>query len=543
MKRKKLMMFGLGVSILALGTVACGNKNNVNANREDIEVNVTGFPIVDEKLDMTMMGPATGLAEWKDMPTLQQYSEETNIYFKYITPPMSDFSTKLNLAFASGDLPDIIYGAGSGSLTRSMETDYGSQGLLVALEELIPEYAPNFNAILEENPEIRKSITSPDGHIYGLPTISSGDTAIWPRGPMWYNGEWLDNLGVTELPTTTDEFYDLLVRFRDEDPNKTGKKDTIPLTDVKMESTRPWLLSAFGITTQGVEVIDNEVVYTPITENYKAYLEYMHKLYEEKLLDPEVYSQADEQKKAKGNDDRLGIFPDYFSFFTTGRTEDEAINDPMFQPLTSEWSKTPVVPGSPKLQTGTFAVTRNNPSPEASLRWVDYFYSPEGFEFLNQGPEGVLWQYATDKDGKQVKVFADGIDSTKAEDERGSITPDYGVAVPAMSIQLPAVKGDVNDPDKSAFSEFIKEETDKKIEPYARVSFPIVYLTKEENDKISAISTDLRTYVEEMEAKFITGVETLDQANWDKYVKTIDSMGVQEYIEVYQQAYDRWENS
>ena len=41
--------------------------------------------------------------------------------------PSADFSTKLNLAFASGDLPDIVYGAGSNSLTSSMEIDYGSQ--------------------------------------------------------------------------------------------------------------------------------------------------------------------------------------------------------------------------------------------------------------------------------------------------------------------------------------------------------------------------------------------------------------------------------
>jgi putative aldouronate transport system substrate-binding protein len=48
----------------------------------------------------------------------------------------------------------------------------------------------------------------------------------------------------------------------------------------------------------------------------------------------------------------------------------------------------------------------------------------------------------------------------------------------------------------------------------------------------------MKTYVEQMEAKFITGVEPL--SNWDKYVKTLEGMGVEEYVKVYQDAYDRW---
>ncbi len=63
-------------------------------------------------------------------------SGKTGIKLTYTTPPSADFSTKLNLAFASGDLPDIVYGAGSQALTASMEIDYGS-GILLPLEEYI----------------------------------------------------------------------------------------------------------------------------------------------------------------------------------------------------------------------------------------------------------------------------------------------------------------------------------------------------------------------------------------------------------------------
>jgi putative aldouronate transport system substrate-binding protein len=538
---KSKVLFGLlacGVLLAACG----GNKDNANDKGSDVELGTVGeFPVTKEKIKMTMMGPGTGQAEWKDMPVFQKMAEMSNIEFEFTTPPTADFSTKLNLAFAGDDLPDVLFGTSSESLTPAMEMDYGSQGILVPLEDLIDENMPNLKKIMDEDPSIRKSITTPDGHIYSLPMIHRGETAIWPRGPMWYRGDWLKALNVTELPKTTDEFYDLLVRFRDEDPNGNGKKDEIPLTDVKMDSTRPWLMGAFGLTERGIEEINGEVVYTPITENYKEYVTFMNKLYSEKLLDQEVYGQADEQKKAKGQNNQIGLFPDWFSIFTTGKNEKDATDDLMFQPLTSDVSPEAVVPGSTRMARETFAITKNCPSPEAALRWVDYFYGEEGSYFLSKGPEGALWEFAENDKGEEVRVYAEGIDTSNTEEERSKITPNYGITVPTMGYPETEDMMILTDPNQKpdrTFIEFIDSETQAKITPFAKVPYPLLYLTTEETEQVRDSETDLKTYVEQMEAKFITGVEPL--SNWDKYVKTIESMGVEEYVSVYQTAYDRW---
>ena len=542
MKKTKVL-----VGLLACGVLlaACGNDASKDNEKAAVELGTAGeFPVVKEKLSMTMMGPGTGSAEWADMGVFKAMAEKSNIDFTFTTPPMADFGTKLNLAFASGDLPDVLFGTDTNTLTPAMEMDYGKQGILVPIEDLIADNMPNFSKVLEDNPDIRKSITTPDGHIYSLPMIHRGNTAIWPRGPIWYNGEWLEALDVKELPKTTDEFYDLLVRFRDEDPNGNGKKDEIPLTDVKMDSTRPWLMSAFGITDRTIEEIDGEVVFTPVTENYKEYVTFMNKLYSEKLLDQEVYSQADEQKKAKGQSNQIGLFPDWFSFFTTGRQENEAIMDPMFYPLTSDINPDRVTPGSPRMGRSTFAITSNNPSPEAALRWVDYFYSEEGADFLNKGPEGDFWVYAENDKGEKVRVFAEGVDPAESEEARSKVTPDYGIMVP--KVEFPAdpnnpassILPDANAVNDTTFQDFLTVETEEKITPFAKVTFPLLYLTTEESDKVRDAATDLKTYVEQMEAKFITGLEPL--SNWDKYVKTIESMGLEEYVATHQQAYDRW---
>ncbi len=528
---KKLLILLLS-AILVL--TACSSNDKASKEKEpakDVAVNKEGFPIVDEEITLSMMAPGTGLAEWKDMPTLKEYSEKTNINFEYITPPMSDFQTKLNLAFASGDIADIIYAAGSTNLTAGMEVDYGKQGVLIPLEDLIDEHAPNIKKLFEENPEIKKSVTTVDGHIYSLPAINMHPTSGWYRGPMWFNGQWLDALGVKELPKTTDELYDLLVRFKTEDPNGNGEADEIPLIDVKMESTRPWLLGAFGLKEWGIDEVDGTVRYTPITENYKEYLTYMNKLYKEGLLDSETFSQSDEQKKAKGQANRLGLFPDYFSFFTTGQSQEDSINNPMFGPLTSSVSDEPLFPRSPGISRGAFSITSNNDHPEATIRWVDYFYSKEGREYLNDGPEGYLWEKGGNGERKYLEV-PEGFKSS--EDYRGTLTPAYGITAPTVTARIEGVA-------LSEFDKFIEAETKAKIDPYAEVPIPLMYLTNEEQATVNTIEVDLQSYVEQMEAKFITGVEPL--SNWDKYVKTIEDMNIKEYVQVYQDAYDRWKDS
>lgn len=523
----------LAILVLAACSSDKGDESKDKSKAANVEVNKEGFPIVDEEIELTLMAPGTGMEEWKDMETMKAYEDMTNIHFKYVTPPLSDFQTKLNLAFASEDIGDIIYGAGTDNLTPAMEVDYGEQGVLLPLEDLIEEHAPNLKKLLEERPDIKKSITTIDGHIYSLPMVSEETTASWYTGPLWYNGQWLDALDVKELPKTTDEFYELLTRFKEEDPNGNGKADEIPLLDVKMNSARPWLLGAFGIKEWGIEENDGKVRYSPMESEYKEYLAYMNKLFEEKLLDPETFSQSDEQKKAKGQDNKVGVFPDWFSFFTTGEKEEEADNNPMFHPLTSHVSDEAVIPRNTGFTRGAFSISKNNPNPEASIRWIDYFYSQEGWEFINMGPEGFLWTWA-DEEGGTRELLDVPEEFESSEDYRGSLTPDYGITTPSL-------RGSIEGKEQTDFEKFIESETNDKIEPFAEVPFPLVYLTSKEQKEVNTIEIDLKSYVEQMEAKFITGVEPL--SNWDNYVETIEKMNIDKYIEIYQKAYDRWADS
>src|SRR5699024_10232295 len=146
MKRNFVMLFSI-VFIFSFIT-ACSSNDEKSAKKEsDVEVNKEGFPIVDEKLTMTMIAPGTAQSPaWEEMDVIQEYAEKTNIDFKFNTPQADDFGTNLNLAFSSGDIEDIIYGADTDDLTPAMESRlWLIRYMLTALELVISLYHDNYN--------------------------------------------------------------------------------------------------------------------------------------------------------------------------------------------------------------------------------------------------------------------------------------------------------------------------------------------------------------------------------------------------------------
>ena len=79
MKKTKVLM---GLFACGMLLAACGNGGSGKNAGADVELGKAGeFPVVKEKLSMTMMGPGTGAAEWKDMAVFKTMAEKSNIDF------------------------------------------------------------------------------------------------------------------------------------------------------------------------------------------------------------------------------------------------------------------------------------------------------------------------------------------------------------------------------------------------------------------------------------------------------------------------------
>ena len=126
---------------------------------------------------------------------------------------------------STGTLPDAVIGE------AYLDSNYE---LFAPLDVLIDQYAPHVAARIAEREDYQRALKSPDGKIHALP---NGDESTQIRIPThtWINKAWLDKLGL-DMPTNTEELKEVLIAFRDEDPNGNGIADEIPFA---FETTAP----------------------------------------------------------------------------------------------------------------------------------------------------------------------------------------------------------------------------------------------------------------------------------------------------------------
>lgn len=498
-------------------------EKDATAGESSENFNKEGYPIVDETISLQLMGKSSPIQPaWDEMPFFQVMNEKTNIDFEFKTASSDDFEQKKKLAFNTLELPDLFYGA---ELTSDEEVKFGQQGLLIPLEGLIDKYAPNLKKIMEKYPDIEPSITAPDGHIYALPGLDTQSTSKTPI--MWLNGPWLDKLGA-EIPSTTDEFYELLKQIKDTDLNGNGKADEIPLTANTPADLRVGILSNFGIVQEdGIYEEDGKVEYAFIQDEFKAYLKYLNKLYDEKLLDNEMFSHTWEQFVAKG--ERVGVYSTWPIVMVGFSDPAEALNYPILPPMTSPVNDELLTIGNSEIRRGRAAITRENEYPAATMRWLDYHYSEEGTILARLGIEGKSYEWNDDK--TQWTLLSEGDLSTTQTNSQ--YAPGVGTNVPMVLSQ--ELFGKEDNPTIHKISKNVEET----LIPHAEIPYPSVYFTEEEQDVVSTLRPDIDSYFEQMEAKFITGGESIEE-KWDEYVSTLKDMGIEDLIEVYQSAYDRW---
>lgn len=501
------------------------------------------YPLVEETANFTMMGykhPIQGA--WENLWFFKFMEEKTNVHFTFDTPASDAFEERKMLALNSGDYPDVFFG---GNFSREQIIKYGSdEGILIPLEQLIEENCPNILAMFEAYPDVKKSITAPDGHIYALPNISMG--VNW-TDTFWYNYEWLKALNITEdqLPTTVDGLYELLKRFATEDPNGNGEADEIPLslfdqagTFGSLDQFNSLLLPAFGVLRNDIYVDkDGKVQYGLLQENFAHFIEFANKLWTEKLIDQDSFAQDYASTNAKCKANLVGLAGQAIpQNLYDCADSDVAVNYPVAPAMSSAYQETPVVASSfTGITQGTFAITTKCADPVLMMKWVDYLFSEEGSLMIHYGPEGTLWEYADDE--KYLMKYIIPTDGRSTEELRGGdLTPDCGTALPKW------VRDDTEYRWDDAFQQYrLNTCIAKKLAPYAQLIKPDMFTTVEEQSRLDVLLTDINKYAASMEAKLITGEATVDQI--PEMQQQLKDMGVEEVISIYQTAYDRWANS
>jgi len=312
-------------------------------------------------------------------PMLALIREQSGFDLQIEAPPINNYNDRINIIMASGDLPDIVYLWSGGANYEKWAAD----GLLKPVDDYIPNY-----------PNMRREVTQGMIDLWKVPTL--GKTYGVPRPNyanrigMIVNLQYLEKAGMKSAPSTIDEFYEFGKFVATKDPDGNGQNDTYLYSPTSLWADAGVIADAFLPTPVfGVPDFDGVYKLREKMAGYYPYLEYMRKLYAEKILDPEFFVNKTYDDITKGQQGRVALWKQYDG---TLAENDVTNNGGKFD----KWGFYPPVKNAagkafnyvPPSVWGVWALPASSKKTEDALRYLEWGFSPEGFETLIFGVKG-----------------------------------------------------------------------------------------------------------------------------------------------------------
>lgn len=539
---KRLVALLLAI-VMVLSLAACGGGDSgktkkpggSNISYDENFKNVDIYPLEGEhKLTM-----GVSMEKAEDAYLLQMMEEAVGVDLTY--QMVTDEQAPL-MFINSADLPDMLFDAAAKfGLSMTQINEYGQAGLLVNYMDYLDQM-PNLAKAYAENPDLFDGVITLDGEVYTLPyyvfTLKGVDNLLYLRE------DHMKEVGWEAAPTTVGEFTqylrDLKAHYGATDP------EYIPFTvysatDIGYNARLSrYLFPSFGeLMEAGIhaDASGEKVAVGFATEQYKHYLAYLRSLMAEGLLDPDAYDAKDSLMKAFLNEGHTSVntlmvyMPS--SAFPSGNL-DIIIPSPLKSQYNNDtkWAMPTVA------RSWGGMINANTDDLDACLAYMDAFFATEenplddegqvfNLSFL-WGKKGVDWNWK--EKGESYEVYDhEGYSSNAA----WGIANGYsGTPYSGVLHVLDYEKGEVG---------FKATNVKENLVPYAvEVLRPdSLPLTDDEHDIYTDAWTDINKYVMEFQAAVLTGEKDIEK-EWDTYLAMLDEMGLQDVIDVYQEALDRY---
>ena len=330
-----------------------------------------------------------------------------------------------------------------------------------------------------------------------------------------------------KMPTTTEEFEAVLKAFKEQDANGNGNPgDEIPFSadpnNKHIEAMTGW----FGLPMDkyGIGIKDEKVVFAGISSEYRQFLSWFNNLYNQGLIDTEIFTQDSATWEGKGNKDMYGASIAYGSNEFSGIVQ------------TTEKSEFDVLPvlntdkgGVWLRDTNGFSVFRTQAvitdkakNPEIILRWFDNAFALENGIGCNRGPVGKV----VFKEGDGYRAI-DTKTLPEDEQEKVSWSNLWPQSVPKF---LPAGFKFIEDnplyDEKKAMEKIYEPNLTKEIVPSFWVAIDKI-------DRYADIASALNDYFVQQQALFVTGeLNVNDDAQWNSYVDGLKALGLEDWLEI-----------
>jgi putative aldouronate transport system substrate-binding protein len=431
-KVNKAFLSTLSVTVVtALALAGCSGSNNANneppANKgnnggnEGSEQVSEVYELGKEPLEFSFYGHY----DWYTMPVwgedlATKWIKENK---KVNVVPISSggaAKNKLSTMIVSKELPDVMW------MERGADVEkLRAEGLLVPFDDYLDKY-PNLKKWAGES--TLDMLRSPDGKLYQFPNWYTTQ----PNGNSGYlvNKKIYNELGAPSLETV-DDLYAYLKQVKEKYP------DVVPLElgqtaagmDVMVSAfaeNRPFTFNTMMAVPQGDKLVS--LFADPV---YRELVQFTSKLYREKLISQDSFTQKLEQVESKVVGGKVAVYvaSSPTEFGSIGNSQLSA-QDPeagyiMVWPVhKAGLDKNKIFPGDYKqLGWNVSVITKNAKNPEAIFAFLDWFTGPEGQRTIMWGPEGLYWDGV---DADEAPLFTDKFTSdTKGRDELMNSTVNF----------------------------------------------------------------------------------------------------------------------
>lgn len=494
------------------------------------------------------------ILDWEENALTRWLEEQCDVDLKFtIYATGADAATQISTTIAAmQELPDIMWGI---TLGEDVYTTYGEDGYFIDMAEYFEDkegaskvfwdrIAENFDEYQQTN--IVSKLRDPDtGAIYAVPTLETSliDTMDYQ---MWINTEWLKKVG-KEMPTNKEELYDVLVAFRDEDPNGNGKADEIPLFGAEGGSLGAdvvnWLINMFlYLDDRKVWNVDEEgKLYAPFTtDEYREALIFVRKLVEEGLLNSMAWTAKSADLKGINTPidgtPLCGIFAGHLTLHANMNSE-----------LLYQYEPLPCF-GNAVVNDDTFNrnthITEYCDNPDKAFEVMMTMWSEEGSRRIRYGEYGVNW---TDADPGAVSELGIEADIKILQDPFaqqntamwGKVGCTLNVNAEGESNQTAVERSEWENHRSKLAAQQRKyyEEAMEKNNP--EVLCPALAYN---DDATYDMRQSLAEYWTRTRTDFCnigTSMDPNNDADWAEYLKALDDMGLQQWQELAQMRYDQ----
>ncbi len=567
MKKKKIMALLLAASMTAAAMLAGCSGSEQSADTaagaesagEAASTQETEAASDTDNTLLVAIQSKTNISDYEDNYMTKTLEEMTGIDIEFVMLPAAsdELQTKVSLMVtAQEDLPDVLI---TDSLSEQTVFEYGRNGIFLPVNDYVsdPEKMPNYNSIPEEERQkIATILTLSDGNMY---SFAKYDAETWntTSNRLFINRAWLDKLGL-DVPTTTDELKEVLIAFRDQDPNGNGIQDEIPLYGATAVgyggNVTIGLMNSFTYYSGPLELDESgeNVIAACTTEGFKKGLLYMNDLYNEGLLSPSIFTDDSTQFKATLNQE-----PGVVGFVSSGSLSNwpDAATNPnflemeMIAPMTGPdgvcWS--PYQASFGFNSHSAMYIFNGTEKADLAVKLADAFYDPDMSTIARYGEKDVDWTNDPEilegktndyvsaglYDSVKVALINDVWSETSTNKFWGNVQPRYFSTEDNDRV---AQVGEYSaDDPANLYGENLQLYGGKHPEHYLP---NILHYTEEEMTAIQGPMTDIPTYVSQSIAEFITGARDIE-SGWEDYLSELDSLGLQQWIECAQSAYER----